>query len=77
MKMRSAPGSIVAGFFRAIRFRAQSGSHFDLYHRQWEQQPLREDEFVDLDRRETRIQARHRLHPTFRRNQPHESRAGI
>ena len=35
----------------------------DLYQRQWEGQPLKEDEFVISADEKTSVQARHRLHP--------------
>jgi DDE superfamily endonuclease len=52
-------------FPRDPDFALKAGRILDLYHRQWEQQPLREDEFVISTDEKTSIQARHRLHPTL------------
>ena len=52
-------------FPRDPEFALKAGRILDLYHRQWEQQPLREDEFVISTDEKTSIQARHRLHPTI------------
>lgn len=52
-------------FPRDPDFAAKAGRILDLYQRQWQGQPLTEDEFVISADEKTSIQARHRLHPTL------------
>jgi hypothetical protein len=51
-------------FPRDPDFAAKAGRILDLYQRQWQGQPLTEDEFVISADEKTSIQARHRIHPT-------------
>jgi hypothetical protein len=52
-------------FPRDPDFAAKAGRILDLYQRQWQGQPLTEDEFVISADEKTSLQARHRLHPTL------------
>jgi hypothetical protein len=52
-------------FPRDPQFPAKAGRILDLYHRQWEGQPLRADEFVISTDEKTSVQARRRIHPTL------------
>ena len=52
-------------FPRDPHFAAKAGRILDLYQRQWEGQPLKEDEFVISADEKTSVQARHRIHPTL------------
>ena len=52
-------------FPRDPDFAAKAGRILDLYQRQWQGQPLTEDEFVISADEKTSIQARHRIHPTL------------
>jgi hypothetical protein len=52
-------------FPRAPDFALKAGRILDLYQRQWQGQPLQEDEFVLSTDEKTSIQARRRLHETL------------
>src|SRR5437016_3340464 len=52
-------------FPRDPDFATKAGRILDLYQRQWEGQPLQDDEFVISTDEKTSIQARHRIHPTL------------
>jgi len=52
-------------FPRDPDFATKAGRILDLYQRQWEGQPLKDDEFVISTDEKTSIQARHRIHPTL------------
>ena len=52
-------------FPRDPEFATKAGRILDLYHRQWEGQPLQDDEFVISADEKTSLQARHRIHPTL------------
>jgi hypothetical protein len=52
-------------FPRDPDFGRKAGRILDLYQRQWQNQPLQDDEFVISADEKTSIQARHRLHPTL------------
>jgi hypothetical protein len=52
-------------FPRDPDFATKAGRILDLYQRQWEGEPLKDDEFVISADEKTSIQARHRLHPTL------------
>ena len=52
-------------FPRDPQFGLKAARILDLYGRQWEGQPLREDEFVICADEKTSIQARRRTHPTL------------
>jgi hypothetical protein len=52
-------------FPRDPDFAVKAGRILDLYQRQWQGQPLSDDEFVISADEKTSIQARHRLHPTL------------
>lgn len=52
-------------FPRDPDFAAKAGRILDLYQRQWQGQPLTDDDFVISADEKTSIQARHRLHPTL------------
>lgn len=52
-------------FPRDPDFAAKAGRILDLYQRQWQGQPLTEDEFVISADEKTSIQARHRIPPTL------------
>src|SRR6266536_3591112 len=52
-------------FPRDPDFAIKAGRILDLYQRQWEGQPLKDDEFVISTDEKTSIQARHRIHPTL------------
>src|SRR5512136_191379 len=52
-------------FPRDPDFAAKAGRVLDLYQRQWEGQPLQDDEFVISADEKTSIQARRRIHPTL------------
>jgi hypothetical protein len=51
-------------FPRAPDFAAKAGAILDLYEGHWQQQPLREDEFVISADEKTSVQARQRVHAT-------------
>src|SRR6266542_2033973 len=50
-------------FPRDPDFATKAGQILHLYQRQWEAQPLKDDEFVISAGEKTSIQARHRIHP--------------
>ena len=50
---------------RDPEFAAKAGRILDLYQRQWEGQPLKDDEFVISADEKTSIQARRRIHATL------------
>ena len=52
-------------FPRDPEFAAKAGRILDLYQRQWEGQPLKDDEFVISADEKTSIQARRRIHATL------------
>ena len=52
-------------FPRDPEFATKAGRILDLYQRQWEGRPLRNDEFVISTDEKTSIQARRRIHPTL------------
>jgi len=52
-------------FPRDPDFAAKAGQILDLYHRTWNGNPLKEDEFVLSADEKTSIQARARRHPTY------------
>jgi hypothetical protein len=52
-------------FPRDPEFAAKAGRVLDLYQRQWQGQPLTQEEFVISTDEKTSIQARHRIHPTL------------
>jgi hypothetical protein len=52
-------------FPRDPLFAQKAGRLLDLYHRQWEDHPLKNDEFVVSADEKTSIQARQRLHSTL------------
>lgn len=52
-------------FPRDPDFAAKARRILDLYQRRWQDQALRDDEFVISADEKTSIQARHRLHPTL------------
>ncbi len=52
-------------FPRDVQFAEKAGRILDLYAKTWDGIPLRPDEFVDVGRRETSLQARRRKHPTL------------
>jgi len=52
-------------FPRDSDFAHKAGRILDLYQRQWQAQPLQEDECVLSTDEEASIQARRRLHPTI------------
>jgi hypothetical protein len=52
-------------FPRDPDFAAKAGRILDLYERQWDGEPLEEDEFVISADEKTSIQARARIHPTL------------
>jgi hypothetical protein len=62
---RSARGITAVGSFRAIpTFAEKAGRLLDLYAREWEGKPLKDDEFVISADEKTSVQARNRKHPT-------------
>jgi hypothetical protein len=52
-------------FPRDPEFALKAGRILDLYQRQWEGKPLRNDEFVISTDEKTSVQARRRIHPTL------------
>jgi hypothetical protein len=52
-------------FPRDPQFALKAGRILDLYQRQWEGKPLKDDEFVISADEKTSVQARHRIHPTL------------
>ena len=52
-------------FPRDPEFAAKAGRILDLYQRQWQGQPLTDEEFVVSTDEKTSIQARRRIHPTL------------
>ena len=52
-------------FPRDPDFAAKAGRILDLYQRQWEGKPLKDDEFVISADEKTSVQARRRIHPTI------------
>ena len=52
-------------FPRDPEFAAKAGRVLDLYQRQWQGQPLTQEEFVISTDEKTSIQARKRIHPTL------------
>src|SRR5262249_27072793 len=52
-------------FPRDPDFAPKAGCILDLYERQWEGKPLKDDEFVLSTDEKTSVQARRRLHPTL------------
>jgi len=65
-KTLSGPGSIAAGYFRAIRSsNSRPRAYWTVYERRWQGQPLRLDEFVISTDEKTSIQARLRIHPSL------------
>jgi hypothetical protein len=52
-------------FPRDPHFAVKAGRILDLYQRQWEGKPLKDDEFVISADEKTSVQARRRLHPTL------------
>jgi len=63
--MPSVPGITAAGSSRVIlSLRKKAGRLPDLYARDWDNQPLKDDEFVMSADEKTTIQARRRKHAT-------------
>ena len=52
-------------FPRDPQFAAKAGRLLDLYQREWEGKPLKDDEFVISADEKTSVQARRRTHPTL------------
>jgi hypothetical protein len=52
-------------FPRDPDFAHKAGRILDLYQREWEGKPLKDDEFVISADEKTSVQARHRIHPTL------------
>ena len=65
IRTRFDPGITAVGFFRGIQtLRKRRGRLLDLYAREWEGKPLKDDEFVISADEKTSIQARRRKHPS-------------